>query len=97
MNAPRVERDERTTAIENAGYKWSYLVLSFGLITVVAFRSLVRGEESWDLICLVILGGVVNAGYQARHHVTYRRWYVLAAVTMVAAALVAALLLTLRT
>jgi len=96
MTATPVERDERTTVVENAGYRWSYLVLSFGLLAIVAIRSLSRHEAAWDLLALVVLGGVVNAGYQALHRVLYRRWAVLTALTMIAAALVAALTVALR-
>jgi len=96
MNNPLVERDERTTAVENAGYRWSYLVLSFGLLVIVAFRSFSFGEQSWDLLGLVLLGGIVNAGYQRMHRVVYTRWVVLSVVTMIAAALLAALTVILR-
>ena len=57
MTSAIVERDERTTALENSGYRWSYLVLSFGLLLIVAYRSFARGEASWDLIGLVLVGG----------------------------------------
>lgn len=96
MTPSPVERDERTTSVENAGYRLSYLVLSFGLLAIVAFRSWSRSEQPWDLIALVLLGGVVNAGYQAMHRVVYRRWIVLAAVTLIAAALLAAVMVILR-
>jgi hypothetical protein len=96
MTGPLVERDERTTAVENAGYRWSYLVLSFGLLAIVAFRSFSFGEQSWDLLGLVLIGGVVNAGYQQMHRVVYRRWVLLSVVTMIAAALLAALMVILR-
>ena len=96
MTASSIERDERTTSVENAGYRWSYLVLSFGLMAIVAFRSFSRGENSWDLLALILLGGIVNAVYQGMHHVIYRRWVVLAAVTLVAAALLAAVTLMFR-
>lgn len=96
MTAPPVERDERTTAVENAGYRWSSLVLSFGLLADIAFRSFSRGEEPWDLMALVLLGGGVNAAYHAMHRVVYRRWIVLAAITMIAAALLAGLMVALR-
>ncbi|RPH78752.1 MAG: hypothetical protein EHM80_09505 [Nitrospiraceae bacterium] len=96
MTDPLVERDERTTAVENAGYRWSYLVLSFGLLAIVAFRSFSLGEQSWDLLGLVLLGGIVNAGYQRMHRVVYRRWVVLSVVTMITAALLAALMVVLR-
>lgn len=96
MTPPPPARDERTTAIENAGYRWSYLVLSFGLLVIVAMRGLVHDEEPWDLLVLVLLGGAVNAGYQAWHRVLFQRWFVLAAMTMVTAALLSALLVLLR-
>ncbi len=96
MTATPVERDERTEAIENAGYRWSYLVLSFGLLALTAFRSLSGGQAPWDLLALVVLGGGVNAAYQGWHHVLYRRWVVLSVVTMLAAALLAAVIVMLR-
>jgi len=85
MTGQPVERDERTTAVVNAGYRWSYLVLSFGLLAVIALRSFLRDESPWDLLALVILGGVVNVAYQGRYGVLYRRWGILAAVTLLAA------------
>lgn len=96
MTPTPAERDERTTSVENAGYRWSYLVLSFGLMAIVAFRSFSREENSWDLLALIVLGGVVNAAYQGMHRVIYRRWVVLAAVTIGAAALLAAFTLLFR-
>lgn len=96
MTAASVERDERTTTVENAGYRWSYLVLSFGLLVIVAFRSFARGEASWDLLALVIVSGAVNTIYQAMHHVLYRRWAVVSLAVMIVAALLAAVMVVLR-
>lgn len=96
MTAPQVERDERTTAVENAGYRWSYLTLSFGLLALAAIRSFARGEQAWDLIALVLIGGAVNAAYQAMGRVLHRRWLAMAAVTGLAATLVAALMVWFR-
>jgi hypothetical protein len=94
MTATPAERDERTTAIENAGYRLSYLVLSFGLLAIVAARSFLRGLQSWDLLALVVLGGVVNAGYQGWHRVLYKRWALMTAVTMIVAALLALIMVS---
>lgn len=96
MTLRPVERDERTTAVENAGYRWSYLTLSVGLLIVVAVRSFANNEQSWDLIALVILGGAVNAGYQGMRRVTTARWLMMAIVTAVGAAFVASLVAMLR-
>jgi tryptophan-rich sensory protein len=96
MTATPVERDERTTAIENAGYRWSYLFLSFGLLAIIAYRSFAHGQSSWDLFALVILGGGANAAYQGVHRVLYRRWAVLSVVTLIVAALVGVVMVALR-
>jgi hypothetical protein len=96
MTTPSVERDERTTAIENAGYRWSYLFLSFGLLAIIAYRAFARGQSSWDLFALVILGGGVNAVYQWLHRVLYKRWVILTAVTMFVAALLGFAMVGLR-
>ena len=61
-----VERDERTVAVENASYKWAYIFLSFALLIDVVYRGVVRNEAAWDLMALVVVGGIVCAVYQAR-------------------------------
>ena len=63
---PLVERDERTVAVANAGYRLAYMLLSFALLIDVMYRGLMRDEAAWDLLALVILGGAVCAVYQAR-------------------------------
>lgn len=96
MKDRAVMRDERTVAVENASYRWGYLVLSFGLLLLVAYRSFTLGEANWDLLGLVILGGLVSTLYQGLHRVLAPRWAVVAGVTMLAAAVVALLLVYLR-
>jgi len=50
MSAPEcVERDERTVAVENASYRWAYLLLTYALLVDVMYRSLVRHEASPDI------------------------------------------------
>jgi hypothetical protein len=96
MTPQLVERDERTVAIENAGYRWSYLVLSFALLVDVAFRSFVRGETSWDLFALIVLSGGLNAGYQAWKRALFPRWIVIVLAVVAGAAAVAAAIAMLR-
>jgi hypothetical protein len=93
MTHPPTFRDERTDAVENASYRWGYLVLSFGLLATTAWRSFVRGESAWDLLALVVLGGIVAGVYQGREMVLSRRWVMLAVLAMAVAALAASLLL----
>lgn len=96
MNAP-VDRDERTVAVENESYRRAYQVLSFGILVVVGYRSLLRGEAAWDLLSLVVLAGAVAAAYQWSGRVLTRRWLVNGLAAMLAAAAIAALVVWLRT
>jgi hypothetical protein len=93
MSTVLVERDERTTAVENASYRLTYLFLAFGLLAVVAVRSFVWKETSWDLLALVVVSGFVSAGYQGYHQVLNRQWVWGITATMVLAAVMAIILL----
>jgi hypothetical protein len=90
------QRDERTVTVENASYRLAYLFLSYGLLLLVAYRSLVNEESSWDLLLLTILGGVVGTAYQGWHRVLSRQWMIASLSAVVAAGLVAALMVWLR-
>lgn len=87
-----IQRDERTIAVENASYRWAYLFLSFGLLLVVAYRSFVHRESPWDLLALVVLGGVVGTIYQGTHRVLSRHWAMAALLAFLAAGALAAML-----
>ncbi len=63
---PLVQRDERTVVVENAGYRWAYIFVTFALLADVAYRGLVRHEAAWDLLALVIMGGAVCPVHQVR-------------------------------
>ena len=69
-----VERDERTTAVENASYRWAYLLLTYALLVDVMYRGLVRREATWDLMALVIVGGAVCTVYQFRQKILTHGW-----------------------
>lgn len=92
-----VDRDERTLAVENASFRWAFHFLSFGLLVVVGYRSLVYDESAWDLLSLVVLGGLVASAYQWSHQVLTTRWVINGLASMLVAAILAALLVWLRT
>lgn len=96
MTAPSIERDERTIAIENASYRWGYLFTSFCLLAVVAYRSFARNEENWDLLALVIVGGLVPNLYQGFNRILTPRWARTQVVALIGAAILAAVLVFLR-
>ncbi len=92
MNSHTTLRDERTITVENASYRWGYLVLSFGLLLDVAYRGLVRQEASWDLLGLVLLGGLVTTWYQGSRSILGHRWWLTGLITALTAAAIAAVL-----
>ena len=91
MTTTSVARDERTVAIENASYRWAYLVLSYGLLLSIGYRGLIHDQTSWDLFALLFLGGAVATLYQGRHRVLSRRWAIATVVAMAVAAVLALL------
>lgn len=88
--------DERTLAVENASFRWTYLFLSFGLLAVVAYRGFALHEQSWDLLALVVLGGVLSAAYQGYHRVLSRQWAVACLLSVLSAAVLAGLVVWVR-
>jgi len=88
-----ITHDERTTMVENASYRLAYLVMSFGSLLIVAYRGFVMKQTSWDLLVLVIVGGVVATLYQGTHQIISRRTFigiiVLSVITMIIASLFA--------
>lgn len=85
-------RDERTIAVENASYRWGYLLLAFGLLAVVSYRGFIWGESNWDLLALVVLSSVATTIYQGVQQVLSGRWLLLAATTALLAVIVAAII-----
>jgi hypothetical protein len=91
MSAPQcVERDERTVVVENATYRWAYLVLTYALLVDVMYRGLFRNEAAWDLMALVIGGGAFCAGYQGRQKILAHGWVMKAVVAAGVAGIIAA-------
>jgi hypothetical protein len=71
-------------------------LLSYGLLALVAYRSFVHHESPWDLLALVVLGGVLSTAYQGFYGVLSRQWAAACLLTVVAAGVLAALTAWLR-
>jgi hypothetical protein len=84
-------RDERESGIDRAADRLAFLVVSYGLLVIVAWRSLVRGEAAWELLALVVIGGVVGTVYRFANGALTRSWLAPAVITALAAMAVAAL------
>lgn len=85
-----VSHDERSVSVQNASYRWGYLFLSFGLLIVIALRAFFLKESNWDLMALVMISGLITTAYQGVNRIFTRSWIYLFGITLVVAALVAA-------
>ena len=85
-------RDEREQSVDLAADRLAFVVLAFGILLDVMYRSFVLGEASWDLIGLVIVAGA--AGFAVRWHagVASPVWLAVRFATVVVAAVLAAVL-----
>ena len=83
-------RDERELGADLAADRLSYLVLSFGLLGIVAWRSFVSDEAPWDLLALVVVAGAAGTLYRLWRRAVSGRWILVALATIGIALLVAA-------
>jgi len=77
-------------SIDRAADRLASIVLSFGLLAIVAYRSFVEGVASWELLALVLLGGAVSGAYRMWQGVLTRQALLVLAGTAVIALVVAA-------
>jgi hypothetical protein len=90
-------RDERELRVDQAADRLSYLVLSFGLLGLVAWRSFVNDEAPWDLLALVVVAGAAGTAYRLAQRAVSGRWLLVALTTTGIALVVgAAIVLSLR-
>jgi hypothetical protein len=82
-------RDERQVTVDRAGDRLAYIVVSFGALVIAAYRSFVEGQATWDLLALVLVGGLVAWTYRAANRVVDRPSTILLGITVLIAAAVA--------
>jgi predicted Kef-type K+ transport protein len=75
-------RDEREAAVEQGGDPLAYIVVSYGLLLIVAYHSFVEHQASWDLLALVVVGGIVSVVYRMWRRGLSRNALVLAGLTI---------------
>lgn len=76
-------RDERERGTDDRADHWAYLVLSFGLLALVAYRGLVDHVASWELLGLVVASGLVAAAYRVRARAASRELALVAVLALV--------------
>jgi uncharacterized membrane protein HdeD (DUF308 family) len=59
-----IARDERERSVDLAADRLAVLVLSFGILAIVAWRAFADREASWDLLGLLVLSGVIGTVYR---------------------------------
>jgi cell division protein FtsW (lipid II flippase) len=91
MKDQSIFRDERTTSVENASYRWGYMIVTYGLLLLVAIRGFLFQQSNWDLMALVIVSSLVTTAYQGAHHLFTRRWIYLFGATILISGVVAVL------
>jgi hypothetical protein len=90
------DRDERELTIDRAGDRLAYVVVSYGLLALVTYRSLVERQASWDLLAVVVLGGLAGTAYRLWHRAFTRETALVAGLTILVAAVVGVLLVVAR-
>lgn len=69
-----LEKDERTTSIENVSYSYGYKFLAYALLLDIIYRSFRFNEPQWDLFAIIILSGLVMTVYQWQQKILGRSW-----------------------
>jgi hypothetical protein len=93
---PLVPRDERQAQVDLVADRLAYLVVSYGLLAAVAYRSLARGDAAWDLMGLVLLGGLVGMVYRISKGAVSGRWVLMLVATIGVAMVVGGVLVLTR-
>jgi hypothetical protein len=86
-----IDRDEREHSVDLAADRLAFLVVCYGALVLTAYRSFALGQEAWDVLGLVVLGGVVGLAYRLQKRVLTRPWTTILIATILVAAAVAAL------
>ncbi len=87
MSDGPVTRDEHTVAVENASSRLACIILMFGVLIIACVRGIVLNEACWDLLGLVVISATIATVYQARQRTLAPRWWRLAILLAVVAAL----------
>ncbi len=88
MKNQPVVRDERYYAVENASYRIGYMIIIYGLLLLIIFRSIAYHESNWDLFALIVISSFAATIYQIAHKTITisRKWiYFTIAITLIAA------------
>lgn len=86
-----IEKDERSIFIENQSYKYGYMVLTFGILIDIIYRSVRFNEAPWDLFGLIFLSGLITTSHQYRYEIFSKNWLVSVLILALISAIIAAI------
>lgn len=84
------DKDERAISVENSSYSLAYNIITYALLMDVIYRSFVLKEGAFDLIGIVIIGGLAATLYQTRYKTATRSMVKAILLTTISAIAVAA-------
>jgi phosphotransferase system glucose/maltose/N-acetylglucosamine-specific IIC component len=87
------DKDERAISIEKSSYSLAYKIISFAILVDVMYRSFVLQQASWDLLGLVIVGGLIATLYQIHYKAATRSWVKAILLATISALIVAAVIM----
>lgn len=64
-----VEKDERTTSIVNASYKFGFYFFTYLLFIDIAYRGFMFDEGSFDLVLIILLSYLPTVAYQYKQKI----------------------------
>lgn len=96
MTSKIVEKDERTTFIENISYKFGYIFITFALLLDTAYRSFKFNEAPWDMLAIIIISGVIMSIYQYKQKILGKTWLKIFIFTIIIAFIIAIIMVFVR-
>jgi hypothetical protein len=69
-----LRQDEQIAAVQNAGFRWAYYCLFFGLLFDCFYRYRFRNEDIGDLLALAVASAAVITVYLIRHKAAALSW-----------------------
>jgi hypothetical protein len=69
-----INKDERTTFIENKSFKYGYNILTFGIFADMIYRERWLHQSTDDLFLLVVLTAVIVTLYQYKQKIFSINW-----------------------
>jgi len=92
----KVDKDERAISVENSSYSLAYKIVTYAVLVDVIYRSIVLKEGAFDLLGIVILGGLAATLYQTRYRTATRSMVKAILLTIVSALVIALSIVALK-